>query len=98
MRRRQRRRGNWERRRRQRRRREEMGRGGGRGVETLLFPRPESFYDDITNEDNAYHFFIYNIYPTNEQYCAFVGYMLSIYAKCTVHTVSRMIFLYYSPI
>jgi len=33
---------------------------GGGGGETLLSPRPESFYD-ITNADNAYHFFIYNI-------------------------------------
>jgi len=76
-----------------RRRRRRRRRGG----ETLLSPRPESFYD-ITNADNAYHFFIYNIYPTNAQYCAFVGYMLSIHAKCTVHMVSTMHIMYYSPI
>ena len=74
------------------------GGGGGGGVETLLSPRPESFYDDITNADNAYHFFIYNTYPTNAQYCAFVGYMLSIHAKCTVHMVSRMRITYNSQI
>jgi hypothetical protein len=39
----------------------QAGRWGEEEEKTLLSPRPESLYDDITLADNAHHFFIYNI-------------------------------------